>query len=102
MYSVIIDSKAGRDLEDIIIYITETLKAPDAARNLYHKIKHEILNLELMPYRCPLIAEPPYSQIGVRKLFVENYIAFFVVDEAAHEVHIFRILYNHREWHDLL
>ena len=40
MYSVIIDSKAGRDLEVIIIYITETLKAPDLARNLYHKIKH--------------------------------------------------------------
>ena len=97
MYKVIIDSLAEQDLVDLFVYITETLKAPDAAKRLYGKIKKEISNLASMPYRCPLIAE-----LGVRKLFIENYIAFFLVDEAANEVHVFRILYHRREWHDLI
>ena len=102
MYKVIIDSLAEQDLVDLFVYITETPKAPDAAKRLYGKIKKEISNLASMPYRCPLIAEEPYAQLGVRKLFIENYIAFFLVDEAANEVHVFRILYHRREWHDLI
>ncbi len=35
-------------------------------------------------------------------LLVENYIAFYVVDEAKREAHVLRILYNRREWQDLL
>jgi len=40
--------------------------------------------------------------MGVRKLFVENYIVFYIVDEDKREVHILRILYNRREWQTLL
>jgi plasmid stabilization system protein ParE len=102
MYKVIIDSKAEQDLVDIFLYITDTLKAPDAAKRLYSKIKKEIAGLASMPNRCVLIAEEPYAQLGVRKLFIENYIAFFLVDETSQEVHVFRILYNCREWHNLI
>lgn len=102
MYEIIIDSGAEQDLVEIFLYITEILKAPDAARRLYSKIKKEISELSTMPHRCALIAEEPYKQLGVRKLPIENYIAFFLVDEAAREVHIFRILYRRREWHNLI
>jgi toxin ParE1/3/4 len=102
MYKVIIDSKAEQDLVDIFLYITETLKAPDAAKHLYSKIKKEISGLASMPHRCVLIAEEPYAQLGVRKLFIENYIVFFLVDEPTQEVHVFRMLYNRREWHNLI
>lgn len=102
MYKVIIDSKAEQDLVEIFHYITETLKAPDAARRLYFKIKKEISELSSMPHRCSLIAEEPYKQLGVRKLLIESYIAFFLVDETAQEVHVFRILYNRREWYNLI
>lgn len=102
MYNVIIDSKAEQDLVEIFLYITETLKAPDTAKRLYSEIKKEISGLSSMPYRCALIAEEPYTQLGVRKLLIENYIAFFLVSETAQEVHVFRILYNRREWHNLI
>lgn len=78
MYKVFIDSKAEQDLVDIFLYITEILKALDAARRLYSKIKKEISGLASMPHRCALIAEEPYTQLGVRKLLIENYIAFFL------------------------
>lgn len=102
MYKVIIDAKAERDLNDIFLYITETLKAPEAAGRLYSRIKKEISGLSTMPHRCSPVTEEPYSQIGVRKLLIGNYIAFFFIDENAQEIHVFRILYNRREWHGLL
>ena len=79
MYKVIIDSLAEQDLAELFVYITEILKAPDVAKRLYGKIKKEISNLASMPYRCPLISEAPYAQLGVPKLFIEKYIAFFLV-----------------------
>lgn len=102
MHKVIIDSKAEQDFVDIFLYIMGALKAPDAARRLYSKIKKEISELSSMPHRCALIAEKPYRQLGVRKLLIENYIAFFLLGENAREVHVFRILYNRREWHNLI
>lgn len=102
MYKVMIDSKAEQDLVEIFLYITETLKAPDTARRLYSKIKKGISGLSSMPHRCALIGEEPYKQLGVRKLLIDNYIAFFLVDETSQEVHVFRILYNHREWYNLI
>jgi len=33
---------------------------------------------------------------------VENYSAFYIVNEKDKEIHVFRILYNRREWKNLL
>ena len=102
MYKVIIHSRAEQDLMDIFLYITEYLKAPDTAQHLYSKIKQQISTLESMPYRCSLVSDEPYQQLGIRKQFVDNYIVFFVVKEAEKEVHVFRILYGKSEWRNLL
>lgn len=102
MYNVIIEFKAEQDFESILLYITKTLKSPDAAKRLYQKIKEELTKLSSMPNRCSLVTEEPYSQLGVRKLFIEKYVAFYLVDESAKEVHVLRILYNRREWHNLI
>ena len=102
MYRVIIDSKAEQDLFDIFLYITETLNATDAAEQLYSKIKKKLSNLSSMPHRCPLISTEPYKSLGVRKLFIENYIAFFLINETSREIHVFRILYNRQQWNRLI
>lgn len=102
MYKVIIHSRAEQDLIDIFLYIMEHLKAPDTAQYLYSKIKQQISTLESMPYRCTLVSDEPYKQLGIRKQFVGNYIVFFVVKEEEKEVHVFRILYARREWRSLL
>jgi len=54
-----------------------------------------------MPSRHSVVQEQPYAAMGVRKLLVENYIAFYI-DEEKYEVHILRILYNRREWQNIL
>ena len=102
MYKVIIHFRAEQDLMDIFLYITEYLKALDTAQHLYSKIKQQISTLESMPYRCSLVSDEPYKQLGIRKQFIDTYIIFFVVKEAEKEVHVFRILYGRRQWRNLL
>ena len=101
-YKVIIEKQAEEDLENILQYIAETLNAPDAAKKFYQKVKNNIASLCYLPWRCGLVAEHPYVQMGVRKLIIGNYIAFSTIYEAVQEVHVFRILYYRREWQNLI
>ncbi len=101
-YKVVIEQTAESDLLGILTYISETLKEPEIAKRIYFSIKKEVMTLGQMPYRHAVVQEEPYATIGVRRFPVENYTAFYVVDEEGKTVHIFRILYNRREWQNIL
>ena len=58
--------------------------------------------LDHMPARHSIVRDEPYAPLGLRMMPVENYIAFYVIDEANREVHVIRILYKRREWQNLL
>ena len=101
-YKVIIDYTAENDLVGILHYIANTLHEPNVAKRIYKSIKEQILSLEEIPLRYPLINEEPYRTAGVRKILVEGYTAFYLVNSADMTVHVFRILYSRREWQHLL
>ncbi len=101
-YKVIIELPAQRDLQGLLRYITDSLKEPVIAKRIYTSIKEQILTLNQMPLRHSVVQQQPYAAMGVRKLLVENYIAFYILDEEKCEVHILRILYNRREWQSIL
>lgn len=101
-YKIVIEQTAENDLLDILSYISDTLHEPSIAMKIYGLIKKEILTLDKMPFRYALVNDEPYRSIGVRRIPVENYTAFYIVDENEKTVHIFRILYNRREWRYLL
>ena len=101
-YKIVIEQTAENDLVGILSYISDTLHEPSIAMKIYGLIKKEILTLNRMPFRFEVVNEEPYRSIGVRRIPVENYTAFYIVDENEKTVHIFRILYNRREWRYLL
>ena len=101
-YKVVIEKTAENDLVEILNYISNTLHEPNTAVKIYGLIKKEILTLDKMPFRYGVLRDEPYSSIGVRGIPAQNYIAFYVIDEDEKTVHIFRILYNRREWQYLL
>ena len=82
--------------------ILETTASLDLTERVYWSIKDQVLSLDEMPYRFPLVREEPFASMGVRLMPVENYHAFYVIDEQLGEVHILRILYNRREWKNIL
>ncbi len=101
-YIVEITSPVERDLTDILVYITETLKEPETARRIYAAIKREILTLSALPQRHSVVDEPPYAEMGIRRLFVENYAVFYSIDAQTRTVRVLRVLYNRREWQHIL
>lgn len=101
-YKIVIEQTAENDLVGILSYISDTLHEPSIAMKIYGLIKKEILTLNRMPFRFEVVNEEPYRSIGVRRIPIENYTAFYIVDENEKTVHIFRILYNRREWRYLL
>jgi plasmid stabilization system protein ParE len=101
-YEVILEATAANDLFGILDYITDVLKSPETAKRVYFSIKEKVISLDHMPARYNFVRDEFYASIGVRLMPVENYNAFYIIDEPKHEVHVLRILYNRREWKNLL
>lgn len=101
-YKVFIEAAAEKDLFGALLYISATLKQPATAKRIYTEIENQISSLQTIPTRQKIMEEEPYAAQGVRRLYVENYMVFYVVDDGKKEVHVFRILYNRREWQNLL
>ena len=96
-YDVIIEDTAKTDLRGILRYIKETLKEPVAAQRKYSSIKEQIIGLNQMPLRFPLIRDENLAARGLRWMPASNYTVFYTVEDTLNEVHILRVLYKHRE-----
>lgn len=101
-YSVCIGRLAERDILEAISYVQDALFQPESAKRIYRAIKEQILSLSTMPDRYAVIAEEPYAAMGIRRVRVENYLIFYTVNEKSKTVSVIRVLYNRREWHNLI
>ena len=101
-YEVILETTTVLDLYGILDYITDILKTPEAARRIFFSIEGQVMSLNHMPERHPVVRDEPYASLGVRHMPAESYNAFYIVNRAKHEVRVLRILYNRREWQNLL
>ena len=102
IYDVVLATTAALDLYGILDYIKDVLKAPESAERVYWSTKDQVLSLDKMPHRFPLVREELFASMGVRLMPIESYNAFYIVDEQKSEVHILRIHYNRREWQNIL
>lgn len=95
-------TKASDDLEQIYIYISEKLFADVAANRLLNKIESSIMRLMIFPYSCSFVLDDLLKSKGYRKLIVDNYIVFYLVNEIVKEVVIMRILFGAQNYQDIL
>ena len=101
-YSLKLTPKAGEDLEQIYSYISEKLFESNAANNLLEKIESSIMKLKDFPFSSNLVSDEFLKSKGYRKLIVENYIVFYLVNESEKQVVIIRILYCAQNYQDFL
>lgn len=101
-YAVVITKAAETDLLGIGDYIAFSLKEPETAFALVERIQAEIMKLADYPKRCKEVSEHEFKVQGYRKLFVENYIVFFTLSETEKTVFIERVLYNKRNWTEII
>ena len=98
-YSINIGKLAERDMWETVSYIQNVLFQPESAKRIYRAIKDQINSLSTMPERYAVIAEEP---MGLRKVKAENYLIFYIVNEKEKIVSVVRVLYDRREWHNLI
>ncbi len=97
-YSIKITPKAYDDLDDIYTYIVSELYNDVAAEKLMEKIETNIMRLSEFPLSCSFVEDENLKDKGYRKLIVENYIAFYIVNEQEKEVVIMRVLYGRQKY----
>ena len=91
-YHVKITDAALADMDDIYSYITQKLGSAINAGRQYDRIAQEILELEQMPERFPVMGDPLGDEFGLRRMPVDNYSVFYVVRGG--EVIVTDVLYS--------
>lgn len=101
-YKIEITEPAENDLLEVGAYIARELLEPDVTKKVVAKIGKEIMKLEELPLRNSLVLDSRLALQGIRRIFIDNYIVFYIVTEESKTVTIVRILYNRRDWINLL
>jgi addiction module RelE/StbE family toxin len=93
-YALKFTSKSYEDIDEIYGYLALALQAGGAAENLMLKLESSIRRLKLFPQSGSPVLEEVLRRKGYRKLLVDNYIVFYLIDEEGSRVIIMRILYG--------
>lgn len=101
-YKLLISADACADLDEIFQYISEELSNPAAAVNLIDKIRSALANVCAFPESCPKINNSFVRNQGLRKLIVDNYIAFYEVKAELQQIVVIRIMYGMQNYFDVL
>ena len=95
-YTVKVTKQAYGQMRDIVLYVTDELLAPDAAKNLLAEFEKAINELAEMPQRHSLVDEELWRSEGVRKIVVKNFLIYFWVDEENMRVQVTAVIYQKR------
>ncbi|MGM8215986.1 type II toxin-antitoxin system RelE/ParE family toxin [Bacillaceae bacterium W0354] len=101
-YSIHFTPIAMKDLDEVYCYISEELFADNAAADLLKRIEDHIMTLSLFPYSGSHLTDEYLRSKGYRKIVVDSYIVFYIVNERTKQVVIMRILYGKRLYEGLL
>ena len=89
--------EAYEDLTSIYSYIAVHLKAQETAKRQTDRIRKEIRSLSEMPKRYAAVNWEPWRSMGMRKLPIDNFVAYYLVDQNDLSVEIVRIFYGGRD-----
>lgn len=101
-YNIHITSTAERDINSAANYIEFTLKNPDAADNLLDTVEEQIRSLSEMPERYHIVDDPVLASWEIRFVIINNYLAFYTIEEEQQLVIIVRFLYQKSNWNSIL
>lgn len=91
-YTVRITDRALADMEEIYRYIAEQLQAPEYAMGQYNRIAEAIQKLAVFPERIQIMESELEHTIGLRRLLVDNFSAFYVIEDDS--AIVTRVLYS--------
>jgi len=87
-------------MEQIFEYISVELCNPTAAINQINDFEKAFNDICTFPEGCPYINNEYVKDKSLRKLIVNNYIAFYRITE--NQIQVVRVLYGMRNYKSLL
>ncbi len=78
-YTVEITNEALADMDQLYNHIAYVLQAPENAMDQYNRIADAILTLDTMAERIRIMESEPERSKEMRRLLVDNYSVFFVI-----------------------
>lgn len=101
-YQLYITSTAKHDIMRAVDYIEFVLKNPQAADNLLDVVTKQIGTLSDFPQRFHIVDDPVLASWEIRFIIINNYLAFYTIDEEKQTVIIVRFLYQKSNWTAIL
>ena len=101
-YQLYITSTAEHDIMRAVDYIEFVLKNPQAADNLLDVVTKQIGTLSDFPQRFHIVDDPVLASWEIRFVIINNYLAFYTIDEEKQTVIIVRFLYQKSNWTAIL
>ena len=101
-YGIHITAAAERDIIRAADYIEFSLKNPSAADRLLDKTTEQINALADMPQKFRSVDDPVLAGWGIRFVIVNNYLAFYTIDEEKKIVIVVRFLLQKSNWNVIL
>ena len=96
-FDVKYSEQAAEDLDEIIMYISNQLLAPQAAYNFYLAVQKKNVQLRDNPFIYPLHHDETLRGKGLRFIPIGNYLMFFLINESESVVDVARVLYGKRD-----
>ena len=93
-YYIHVTDAAERDIQEAYDYIDLTLKNPTAADFLTESVGTSLQKLDRFPNQNPVVHDPFLYGLGIHFIIVQNYMAFYQIEEPAQVVHILRFLFG--------
>ncbi len=101
-YTINITPLAKRDIASILDYIEFVLHNKTAAKKQHEAFLKTFDYLQSTPYIYPLLQNIFVTESNIRKAVVNRYIIFFEINEELKTISIFRVLYESRNYTNLI
>lgn len=101
-YRVFLTERAKADLVEVYSYISNELQSPGSAEDVIDSLHRAMSDLSLMPNRYHRYFEEPWFSEGVRYFTVRKFSVFYTVNETEKQVFIAHVIYNKRNFPQIL
>ena len=96
-YQLHITSTAEHDIMRAVDYIEFVLKNPQAADNLLDAVTKQIGTLSDFPQKFRIVDDPVLASWEIRFVIINNYLAFYTINEEKQTVIVVRFLYQEKQ-----
>ncbi|QRN48992.1 type II toxin-antitoxin system RelE/ParE family toxin [Macrococcoides bohemicum] len=97
LYRITYSELAKQEIENIFNYIVYDLKNVKAAIDLRNNINRKFKSLKQFPYAYPIYKTQKDLEEEYRILVVNNYLLFYIVDDANKKISIERVIYRRKK-----